>query len=506
MKFRNVFIALGMIGMLTGGYAREAGSPKAMGAGFAKLSGQAQLELMVDRWRSQAAIRGNASLQGLSAATLREPAELLVAGESAEVHFEDGSLVRLQRSGETWVISSVVQAQAREVDETPAAPAYLVAGGNFTAGETFVARSISEEHHIERLSKTVTRQNLDRELFGAPEKSAAYYAATYRNQAPFVTASYVQFVIDPAWDRLMYGSLENWIKSYGDLRGPSAITVDPQGRVFVGESGRNRISVLQLSGDGANAELVFRYAIEEVGVPTDLAHFDNGTPLDISDDALYMVDAASGELKRYDLSESGAVEAGSWDLFVSPTLVQVGRSNGSSNSLVYVVDEVGKRLQQFDLAGGQPLLMGTHTAGNDQYFSALKADHFGHLYAVDHMNSRIEKFSADLELLDRSGDRETYQGLTGLDLPFGKITIEGEGTYWSGFDQLFTLERWSENSGAQRRQLGLAIRNGELVADADFAGITGNYRLTDVAEVTVRVRNADGELIRTVPGGWQNAG
>ncbi|MEK9138790.1 MAG: hypothetical protein AAB393_16835, partial [Bacteroidota bacterium] len=81
-------------------------------------------------------------------------------------------------------------------------------------GETFIDIPVSREHGIGRLSRNVSRSKLDRTLFSTPDKTASYYFAHYMERAPFVTATYIQLVTDPEWNRILYGNMNRWIKSY----------------------------------------------------------------------------------------------------------------------------------------------------------------------------------------------------------------------------------------------------------------------------------------------------
>jgi flagellar hook assembly protein FlgD len=184
----------------------------------------------------------------------------------------------------------------------------------------------------------------------------------------------------------------------------------------------------------------------------------------------------------------------------------VGRWNGSTNGLLYVVDKVGKRFRVFDDEGTSLVQLGEIRGNYSQYFKSLKTDHFGNIYVVDNVNSQIMKYTSSLELLDVQGGADMFAALGSIDIPFGKITVDGEGTYWAGFDQLFAVERWSEGSGAQRRILGLKMKGIDFSTDDDVSIIRNSFTLTDFGKITARIYNSDGRIIRTLSDSWMISG
>ncbi len=527
MKIRIVYFVLGIIGMGFLGYAKDLPGMKKNGAHWATLPERAKIQLLIDELKTAAqentletalqkrAVKrflGQANIDALKARLAgREAgdAELSVAENGAVIEWENSDQLLLQKGERGWQIvgsqiagSSVDIPRAERVWEGD--PVADLPG--FSAGKTLTHTFISRDHNIERLSRSVTETKLDRQLFGAPEKSASFYSARFSDDAPFVSATFVQFVLDPAWNRVLYGSLERWIKSYDDVTGPSAIAVDASGRVFIGETGRQRISVLQLHPDAENSALTFSFAIENVGEPVDIALDDNGTPLKNFDDVLYVADAAGGKIVKYTLSGNIAEKIAEFSDFDSPSVVLTGKWDGANNGLVYVIDAAGQRLRQFAGDVHHFSAQAEIHAQPGQYFQAMTSDHFGNIYVVDAMNAKVIKYSAQLAFLDAAGQQDaTFNGLTNLDIPFGKIEVEGQDPFWAGFDQLFTLERWTENSGAQRFTLGTRIKKARFFAGED-AEIHSHFTLTDFANVQTRMYDERDLLVREIDGKWMISG
>jgi hypothetical protein len=375
-----------------------------------------------------------------------------------------------------------------------------------SVGRTFVRTPLSRDHDVDRLTRTVVRERLSRTLFGATGATASYYRASYRKSAPFVSATYIQLVADPVWNRIVYGNLDRWIKAYDDVVGPSAIAVSPDGKFFVGETGRERIAVFRIDGDGDAAELRPAFEIANVANPADIAYLDGGTPFDAADDELLVADPTRNRVVRYRLGPASASEAAAYDGFEGPTALAAGRWNGATTGTVYVVDKLGKRLRRFELGASALTFLGGRESDHRQYIASVKTDHFGNVYASDATASRVVKFTAALEELDAEEGPEGLESPRALDIPFGRISVEGEGDYWAGFDQLFGVERWAAASGAQRRTLGLAMKNIAHGLEDDGAALRTHFVLTDAGRIDATVLDAVGGVVRHLASSWMVPG
>jgi len=120
------------------------------------------------------------------------------------------------------------------------------------------------------------------------------------------------------------------------------------------------------------------------------------------------------------------------------------------------------------------------------------------VYVADNTSSRLLKFTASLELLDEEGGPEIYAALTAVNVPFGLITVDGQGTYWAGFDQLFAVERWTADSGARRRTLGLRLKDIQFTTDENASLIAGDFTLTGFGAVGAHVYDASGNTVKSL--------
>jgi hypothetical protein len=463
-----VFVLAAMV--LCGADGNNSKGPEELGAHWARVSDRVRTGLMLDALRT--ASRGGA------------------AGEIMKRNAGAGRDLRAPGTGGGGTASAPLSGGAS------AGPARETAG--FSSGSTFIETPISTEQGIDRLSRGWTESKLGRALFSTPGPTASYYTAHYMQSAPYVSATYVQFVVDPSWNRIVYGNMSGWIKSFNDLIGPTSIAVDPSGRVFVGESGRGQVTVLRLEGGGSDAQLRPLFALSGITAPSAVAHSDNGTPLDPADDFLYVADAAKGAVLKYSLGASGGTLVASYPGFDSPTGIAVGRWNGSNNSFIYVVDQVAKRLRVLEDGGTSLAPVAEYRGGYGSYFSSLAVDHFGDVYVADNTSSRLLKLTSSLEPLDEEGGAGTYAALTAVNIPFGLITVDGEGTFWAGFDQIFAVEQWTPESGARRRTLGLRLKDIRFSTDENASMISGKFTLTSFGTAGARIYDAAGNPVRSL--------
>lgn len=508
--------------------AGESRSPEQLGAHWARVSNEAEIQLIVDELRSNGGgtdgvVRKHvsANLQqslvgkpGGKAGAMLKSTEgaavrwvVKVQANAASVDFSSGEKLQLQKIDGRWKVTggSLPQSFSKIGSANPARLNSITAESGVSVGETFVAVPVSREHSIDRLTGNVTQSKTERQLFGVPEKTVSFFNIRYLKSPPFVQATYVQLIIDSEWNRIVYGNMEKWIKTYS-VQSPSAIAVDAGGNVFVGEPANKRVLVLKLVGVGNEVELQHRHQINNIANPTDIALSDNGTPFNTDDDFMYIADASQNKIFKYTAGANRNSLVAAFEGFDSPTSLAAGRWNGANNGLLYVVDKIAKRIRLFDDEGGSLSLLKEFKGDYSQYFKSPKTDHFGNVYVVDNVNSKVLKFTSSLDLLDTEGGDETFAALGNIDVPFGKIMVDGEGSYWTGFNQLFAVERWSEASGAQRRTLGLKLKNINFRSDGDVSMVASDFLLTDVGDVRVKIYDQNKRLVRTLTSTWMNAG
>lgn len=515
--------------IVVGGVTAQAGgnrTPEQLGAQWARVSDGAEIQLIVDELCAggrgvdgavvvgkrvpstvmQTLMKRKNSGGGASALSTGAAPErrVRIEGNAATVEFAGGDKLHLEKSDGMWRVTGGTVPQPSSHAASSTGLLTTSAGSGQSVGETFVETALSREHSIGRLTRRIVQNRIQRELFGTPDKTASYLSVRSQRNLPFTIVTYVQFILDPAWNRIVYGNLDKWIKTYS-VTAPSAIAVDTDGTVFVGEPAKERILVLQLAGSG-EAELRYHRHISGITNPTDISVSDNGTPFTTADDYIYIADASANAIFKYSGGLNANVRLAAFDGFESPSSVAVGRWNGTNTSLLYVVDKIGRRIRVFEDTGTLLREIAQYIGDHRQYFKSLKVDHFGNVYGVDNVGGKIIKFSPTLELLDSDGGEGRYAALADIDIPFGKFESDADRRY-IGFNQLFAVERWDERSGAQRRTLGLKLRDIAFNAEPGFSAIRNSFLMTDVGNVTIKIIDEKtNRLVRTLTSSWMVAG
>jgi hypothetical protein len=94
---------------------------------------------------------------------------------------------------------------------------------NTIKGYTFKKVDFDKDHDIATFTKQSAKVFLERDLFNAPEYTASYYYSKYDKNSINIENTYIQLVSDSRWDRILYGSLQGVLKSYGDIKNPGEI-------------------------------------------------------------------------------------------------------------------------------------------------------------------------------------------------------------------------------------------------------------------------------------------
>jgi flagellar hook assembly protein FlgD/sugar lactone lactonase YvrE len=397
------------------------------------------------------------------------------------------------------------------------------------AEKTLIRQPVSAEHNIDRLTQSVTKGKLDRQLFEKPYSAVLFSSVTQLNHAPFFAARYVQVVSDPAWNRLVYGDYEGWIKAYPDethlkdeshlkLNSPHGVDRDSDGNIYVADTGNNRIVVLRLVGSGEDTELKFQFAFGagELIHPYDVAWDDAGTPLDANDDRVWVTDTGNGRVLGYKLTGADASvhfifgDVGSDDgAFFEPKAVAVGRFNGAADGTIFVADTGNRRLVKLNVLDNRLEWLTTFTGKEESQFTSIDVDHWGNVFAADHSYREITKLTSNLEPLAAiKNDGDSLLDPVNLHVTFGKVFVEAENrSYWAGYDQAFVVEKWSETSGGERYQLGLDLANFEVELSAALDEIDVRSRLTDHGDVSLTVIDAKSNAgVRQAQLGWMIPG
>jgi|GEM_PF-2981985 len=469
---------------------------------------------------------------------LREPQTTIISAENALVNCDLGLSgttkreqieLRFRKQNNRWTLVNGAQLLQRVDAMTSASggtahslwdDSYELYSASDDQDVTIAARDVSEELGITKVTQAVTRNKLNRQLFQNPYAGVLFSSVALLENAPFVTARYVQLVTDPGWNRIVYGDYDGWIKAYGQkgagpegLNGPHGIDRDANGFVYVADTGNNRIVVLRLEGNGAGTQLSYEFSFGsgQLNLPYDVAWDDSGTPFDASDDIIWVADTGNDRLLGYVITgETAAVRfsygasgkaAGS---FFQPKAIAVARFDGLSDGQIYVADTGNRRLVKLAVTENNLSWMTTYAGGEESQFSSLDVDHWGNVYSTDRSYQRVMKLSANLEPISllQADDGELVDPVN-FSVVFGRVYTESDDSErWAGYDQAFCMEKWAETSGAARFHLGLSVQNFNVDLSQNLAHLRCTAKVTDHAKLNMIVLDSEGNAVRQVPVGW----
>nr|AFD03266.1 hypothetical protein [uncultured bacterium W4-87b] len=534
----RILIALGLCFSLLGFYSFKKSSPEDLGFHRPKIDDLGLIELAVDQIRHEIK---TGKLNSLSPALNLKTEQIQIEGERAifqgKFAASENSLeLTFERKNGQWelVESSGLRAELQHLNKDSniglvstfeASGFEIYSEDGNSPQRTLIKRQLSPEHEIDKVTKSITLGKLDRQLFQKPYAGVLFSSVTQLSSAPFLTARYVQLVTDPAWNRIIYGDYEGWMKAY-DGRGtgpealnrPHGIDRDAIGNVYVADTGNDRIVVLRLEGTGEQTELKYQFSFgsDEMMHPYDVAWDGAGTPFDSSDDIIWVTDtgnhrilgfALDGEAAtlRYNFGASGSA-AGH---FFEPKAIGIGRFNGLSTNSLYVGDTGNRRVVKLNILDNSLEWANAVTFKTESRITSLDVDHWGNLYVSDRSYRELRKLSSDLEpIVSVKGTEDSIIDPMNFHVTFGQVYVQAEDKrYWAGYDQAFTLEKWSETSGAERFQLGLDLINFKVKLSENLDQMHVFSKLTDHGKLSLFVIDEKtNATVRQIPLGWMVPG
>ena len=392
----------------------------------------------------------------------------------------------------------------------------LVLGATVVSAGTFEPATYLAEPQVDVLNRTVANAQFGKDLFGGPYATAVVGNVDVYDRFPYVEARYFQIVSDPSWNRLLMGEIGRGLDAYdgkneafGALAAPRGLSTDALGRVYVADSGNNRVVVFQSETEFDHIELHPLYTIDNLNKPFDVAYSDGGTPFDEADDRLYIANTGANEVRRYEMTDDGmhfthAVgELGSGQgSFAGPMALTVGRSEGKHSDDVYVTDAHNRRIVHLRDTGASLAWSGEarHDLGT---ITSLDTDHHGNLYAAAPQMGQVAKFTGSLmNVANLDADIVRPRN---FHVPFANVTDHRTGERSrAGQGNGIIVEEWAGDSGLRLVNLGIEV-NDATAADDD--GATVRMTLTDHADVTAEIVDKEsGDVIARHDAGVLAAG
>ncbi|MBE0565757.1 MAG: T9SS type A sorting domain-containing protein [Krumholzibacteria bacterium] len=371
-----------------------------------------------------------------------------------------------------------------------------------TAGaDTFRPTPYFADGRVDALTRDVTNAQLDRDLFGQPWATVVVGNIDVYATFPYLEARYFQVVSDPAWNRLLCGETGRGVVAvdgrgteFGPLRAPRGLAAGSDGRVYVADTGNNRVLVFRAVTEFDRIALVPVAEITDLHAPYDVAWSDGGTPFVPGDDRLYVANTGRNEIRRYDLGDGtprlaaamGALGSGDGH-FAGPLALAVGHREGAGTADVYVADAHNRRLVHLrdGEAGLGWVAARSHDLGT---VTSLATDHWGAVYAAAPETRRLVKCTADLEPV--AEDKSGLARPRGVHVPFVTVTDHRDGTTnRAGQGRALVVEQWDGNHGLRMVELGVELLDAVPAAGSE-AGVA--FTLTDCARVVAEIVDPNG--------------
>jgi flagellar hook assembly protein FlgD/sugar lactone lactonase YvrE len=382
------------------------------------------------------------------------------------------------------------------------------------SASTFAPAPLLPAAGIDVLDRAVTRERVQRDLFGSPWATAVVGHVDVYDRFPYLESHWFQVVSDASWNRLLVGEIEGDLSAwngtgstFGALSAPRGLTADARGRLYVADSGNRRVLAFDVVTEYDHVTLVPRFAIPGFANPYAVAHSDAGTPFDYSDDRLYVADAGASRVLRYDLADGGATfrasvgELGSGPgHFAGPMAIAVGHSDGLATDRVYVADSHNHRIVELRDAGDH-FEWNAEQRLDAEGITSLDTDHWGNVYAAS-PEWGVTKLTASLEpvaRLDAGVERPRA-----FDIAFVTRTDHRTNeTKWVGQGVGVVVEEWGDRSGLKLMRLGADVTDVSVRSDG---GLNAAFTLTDRAAVAAEVVDHAGNVVAREDLGTRDAG
>lgn len=397
-----------------------------------------------------------------------------------------------------------------------------------------------------RMHSAYTRGRIDRYLFGATWATASHCTRVDTLEAKCKRS--VSVATDPAWNRLIWGQMDNFVRSYGRAgdgaeRFWTPLGVDITRRegewhvAFVADSRNNRIAVIAVGYACKCVKWLGTIDGWESGVrlnnPHDVA-WDHNSSWELTDDRVYIadtdnhrvvvygvsVDPVNGTMTKQFLGAFGSQGSASGQLLrpkgiaVRPYLVLAGcKFTGGTfycsvtpATAIYVSDTGNGRVSKWAGTSSFSFVSESAPVAGSEFIGAT-VDYYGDVYVADRARDCIVKFSGkDLTLLKTYGGSSSWASGSFNDPTDVHVVwhyaLDSEGGFVSeGLPYVETTERWTDATGGQLHRLGVDVDELAVSVPNPNGGreATFTFLFTGNGEYTVSVKNNSGAVVRSWP-------
>ena len=378
---------------------------------------------------------------------------------------------------------------------------------------TFVPTPYLPHDHVDVLTRQVANDEFSRNLMGSPYATVVIGHVDVYDRFPYIESRYFQFVSDPAWNRVLMGEMGAGVDAYngaggkfGTLKDPRGLSTDGRARIFIADTGNDRVLAFRVVTEYDHVTLDPLFTIDGLARPYGVAFSDGGTPLDNSDDHLYIANTGRNEVRAYDVNDRGArFMHATGDLgsgvgrFAGPMAITVGRSNGSNTADVYVADAHNARIVRLHDDGSS--FAWAAEKKDLGFVTSLDTDAWGNVYAAAPQSGSVMKLSPSLDAL--AGYSSGLERPRDFHVVFEDVRDHRNGSErMSGRGTGVLVEDWNGQHGIRMLNLGVDITSARATGNSALT-----LNLTDRANVTADlVDPSSGDVIARHDAGVLDAG
>lgn len=344
---------------------------------------------------------------------------------------------------------------------------------------TFVPTPYLPAEHVSVLTRQVANQQFSRNLMGSPYATVVIGHVDVYDRFPYLESRYFQFVTDPAWNRVLMGEMGAGVDAYdgaaasfGKLNAPRGLSTDGRARIFVADTGNDRVLAFRVVTEYDHVTLDPLFSIDGLARPYGVAFSDGGTPLDNGDDHLYIANTGKNEVRAYTLNDQGARfthalgDLGSGEgRFAGPMAITAGRHDGVNTDDVYVADAHNGRIVHLrDNGGDFAWLQEKKGLG---LVTSLDTDAWGNVYAAAPQSGSVAKLTPTLDAL--AGYTAGIERPRDFHVVFSDVRDHRNGNeHVSASGAGVLVEDWNGEHGIRMLNLGVDVTVAKAAESAAF--------------------------------------
>jgi hypothetical protein len=394
----------------------------------------------------------------------------------------------------------------------------------------------------DRIHSTFTRNKLDgRYLFGRTWATASH--CTRLDTTEEKCKRSVLISTDPAWNRVIWGQSDNFLRAYG-IGGTSAegpghflgpLGVDITRREgewhvgFVADAGNDRIVVIAVGYTCKCVRWLGTLDGSESGTPLRNPHDVAWDPFDtwrLDDDRVFIADTDNNRIVVYQVSldpvagtmtkayvTSFGTEGQGPSQFFRPQGITV-RSRKTGILIladIHVADAGNERVSlwysQTEVSSSPGWLsaaaQSSRIAGSD--LVGITRDHYGDVLLADRARDVVVKLTNGLAHLKTYGGTPSWSTGNFNDPTDAAVIYHYWQDAWGflveeGLPYVQTVEQWTATTGGQLHHLGVDAE--QLGASAGVCDATFTFLFTAYGDYTVKVKNSGGAVVQS----WTRTG